>query len=407
MATLTNTGIVGTSLNAYKSAYGIAYKQALGDDLDTSPQTPQGQLIGIDALNSSQIDDSIVMTFNSLNIFNAAGNLLDAYANLFGIARIPATPSTVTASLTGVPTTAIPAGSRASTTNGDLFEAASEIVLDVGGVGSGIFRSVEVAPIQIDANTLTQIVDVVTGWETIDNPTAGVVGKPRETDLQLRTSYYNKLGQNALSTIDAIQSKVAASPQVVKAIVFENDTDANKTIQNVTLLPHSIAVVVNGGVAADIGKAIAVKTVGANTKGQNPLLQTAVDVPQNGGLTTITLYYYPVEFVTLDINVTIQVYEQTTNVIATIKKRIIEYFDGTFKGCTDTDGSVQFDTSGITIAEPSYQSRLYTPVNSVTGFEVLTLTQEIQGSGTPQAVITPNLNQQLIVTEQSITVGIL
>ena len=408
MATIDDTGIKSTSLSEYQTDLEQAFQNVFGQDIDLDSQTPQGQLIGIFALDLSQLDDSTVQLFNALNIFNAAGSQLDAYGNQFNIFRNPATPSTVTAQLTGSPTTLIPSGSRARTTNGDIFFSTENVTLDVSGLGSGVFQSQDVGAIAIDANTLTQIVDTdIVGWDTVDNAGAGTVGQLQQTDTEFRSFYYQTLSRNAVSTLDAIRSRVAALENVLEVKVFENDTAQNVILQNVELLPHSIAVVVKGGVAQDIGQAIFdTKTVGADTQGADLALQTAVVVPTNDGASTITIYYYPVDPVTVQIDLTIQLYQNSPDVINTIKSRIIEYFEGTFTGGINEDGSVQFDTSGIDIAEPSYLSRLYTPINSVTGFEVLNLEQQIQGSGTPMSVITPNLNQQLVVDVDSIDVTI-
>jgi len=406
MATITSDGITGTTLAQYKTQLETAYKNSLGSDLDVSAQTPQGQLIGIDSLNFATLDASVVQLFNAMNILTATGALLDSFGAPFNIVRLPATSSVVTAQVTGVPATVIPSGSRAKTTSGNVFLASAPITLDPTGNGSGNFSSEQTGAIPIDASTLTQIVDVVPGWETINNSSAGTLGTAEQTDAAFLNSYYARINQNALSTLEAIRSSVLATQGVTATKVFDNTGSTNVIIQGVTLLPHSIAVIVEGGVAQDIGNAIAVKTVGANTEGGNTAIQTAVIVPTNGGTDDITIYYYPAELLTVSISMTIQLFSATSNVIGQIKSRIIEYFNGTFSSCTDAQGNSQFDSSGINISEPSYESRLYTPINSVTGFEVTALSQEIQGSGTPQSVITPNLNQRLIVNENSISVTV-
>lgn len=409
MATIDSTGIKGTSLTEYLELLGQQFQTAFGDDIDLSDQAPAGQLNGIYANTASDLDDALVAEYGYLNPYNMVGAQLDGWGAYFNIFRRPATPSTVTAQVTGVPTTLIPAGSRARTTEGDIFLSSEDILLDVSGNGSGAFQSAETGATPILANTLTQIVDTdVIGWETVNNADAGTLGQVQQSDTLFRQFIYNTIAVNAVSTVEAIRSKVLTLSDVLGCNVYENDTAANITIQNVTLLPHSIAVIVNGGTAQEIGEAIQFsKTVGANTEGANTAIQTMVTVATNDGQSSIDIYYYPVVFVTLQINVTIQLYQASPDVINTIKMRIIEYFAGTFNGGTNEDGSIQFDVSGIGIAEASYLSRLYTPINSVSGFEVLDLTQEVLGSGNPQSVITPDLNQQLVVDEDNINVTIL
>ncbi len=397
MAIINDTGIASTQLTTYKTLLENSFKAALGADLDVDAQTPQGQLIGIIALALSNMDDAVVSLFQQLDIYNASGNQLDSYGALFEIARTLASSSTVIAEVTGVPAATIPVGSRAKTTNGDIFESTGVINLDGSGDGSGEFQSIETGQIQIDANTLTQIIDVIAGWETISNSTAGTVGELKQTDIEYRSDYFSELNKNAVATIDAIQSNVAAVDKVDSVVVHDNDTSSNVTIQNVTLLPHSIAVIVEGGVAQEIGQAISdSKTVGANTAGNNLGLQIAVVVDTNGGLIAKTVYYYPVVFVTVDIKMSISQYAAEPDTVDQIKTAIIAYFEGTYSA----------DIPAINISDSSYLSRLYTPINSIGGFDVVSLTQEIQGSGTPQSVITPDLNKRLIVSNSSISVSI-
>jgi len=398
MAILTSAGIESTSLNEYKTRLQIIFLSSLGADLDLAPQTVEGQLIGIFALSMSDIDDAVVQEYQQQNIFNAAGNQLDGFGATFGITRTAQSFSTAVVTVMGVPAAIIPAGSTARTTNGDLFQADAEIVIGPGGSSESTFSAIESGAIAIDANTLTQIVSVVTGWETIDNPLIGVLGEDEETDTAYRATYFQTLAKNAASTVEAISARVAALETVEAVFVKDNVKDINVTIQNVTLLPHSIAVVVSGGVAQEIGDAIYdSKPPGSNTAGADTGIQTEVivDVPGSTVLTK-SIFYYPVVFVTVEINVVIQQYEIVPDVEDLIKEAIVAYFDGTL---TDT-------SEPIGIAESSYLSRLYTPINSVGGFEVLSLEQEVQGSGTPETVITPNLNEQLVVSTDSISVTI-
>ena len=397
MAEITDTGITSTSLSEYKTELDLAFSNVLGADLDLDSQTPEGQIIGVTALTMSITDDAIVQMFQQLNIYNAAGNQLAAFGASFDISRTAATNSTVTATVTGIATTIIPVGSRAKTTNGDIFQSTGNITIASDGVGSGQFDSIDTGAIAIDAGTLTQIVDVVAGWETVNNSTDGTVGTTEETDLNYRNAYFAKLAKNAVGTVEAINSNVRSLTGVDDSKVFENDTGSSVVKQNVTLLEHSIAVIVNGGDSDEIGEAIYYsKTDGGNTAGEDTSLQTAVTVPTNDGATSTIIYYYPVEFITVTIDLIIEQYIVVADVIDQIKTAIINYFNGTLTATS----------SPIGIAESSYLSRLYTPINSVAGFDVVSLTQEIEGSGNPQSIITPNLNQQLIVTDDSISVTI-
>jgi len=397
MPTITDTGITGISLLEYKEELENAFQVAFGSSIDLDPQTPQGQIIGILSLLLSQTDDVIVQDFQTLNIFNAAGSQLDGYGAAFNIERLSATSTLVNVIITGVPSTIIPEGAQAKTVNGDVFENLNDATLDGAGSAAAVFKSVEAGPIPANENSLTEIVTIIAGWETINNLTAGILGVDAQDDNTYRRRYFNTLNKNALATVAAIQARLNDLSDVIAAKVFENDTSENKTIQNVTLLPHSIAAVVNGGVAQDIGQSIYdSKTVGAGTEGANTSLQTAVVVDSVDGLETPVIYYYPLELIVVSIILTISVYDDIPEIPTAIRNAILNYFDGSFSS----------EIEPISIGDILYQSRLFTPINSVQGFDVVTLIQEIQGSGTPQTIIIPDLNQQLVTTSTDISISI-
>ena len=398
MATITAEGIFSTTLEEYKTSYEDAFKLSIAGDLDVSAQTPAGQIIGILSLASVVTDNQIVNQYQQLNIFLAFGVQLDAFGATLDSPRPQATKTVIIAELTGVPGTIIPADSQAKNVDNDIFLLESDATLDGSGFAAANFIAQETGPIPIDAGTLTQIVTVVPGWETISNSGQGNVGQDAETDLVYRQQYFNTLGKNALGTVEAIQSALFGVEDVETAKVFENVTAQNLTIQNVTLLPHSIACIVQGADTNNtqaIGEAIIRKTVGAGTLGDNPSLQTAVVVETNSGTGTTTVYFYPVEFITVTINIEINLYDNTPDVIDQIKTNIINYFNGTFSA----------DIAPIDIADASYRSRLYKPVLAVQGFDVTLLEQSISPSP-PEEVITPNLNERLIVTTDSISVAV-
>jgi uncharacterized phage protein gp47/JayE len=399
MAIITNEGIFSTTLTEFKNSLETAFQLSIAGDLDIGSQTPAGQIIGILSLAFVVVDNQTVLEFQQLNIYAATGQQLDAFGATFEISRESETKSIIIATLTGVSGTIIPADSQAKNTDNKIFLLENDATLDLSGQAVANFIAEESGPIPIDAGTLTQIVTVIPGWETLSNSGQGEVGQDKESDLNYRNRYFQTLGKNALSTIEAIRSAILDIDDVVSAQVFDNDTAQNKIIQNVELLPHSIACVVEGSdtentpeIGAEIERT---KTVGAATAGANTGIQTAVDVPTNGGLGTTIVYFYPVEFITVTIAVEIDLYDNTPDVTAQITTNLINYFNGTFSP----------DIPEIGIADASYRSRLYKPVLAVQGFDVTLLEQSLSPNP-PEEIITPDLNQRLIVTEDSITVTI-
>ena len=390
MPVITNSGIQSISLNEYREAFNDAYQEALGSDLSVEADSPQGQLIGIDALNASQIDDVIVQLFNALNIFSASGNQLDAFGILFGIPRLNATRSTVVATLTGVEGTIIPAGSQAKTTNNDIFVASDNITIPVGNSTSGNFIANEAGEIAIDANTLTQIVTPITGWETIDNSANGIPGTNEESDNVYRTRIFNTLAKNAAGIVASVEANVLALDGVESVNVKENDKNVNVIVQNVELLPHSIAVIVevdsiDPATNQEIAEAILNKSLGCGTEGANTGIQTEVIVPDRA----LPVYFYPVVGVPVQINVDITLLENPpSDPESAIKDALTSYF-----------------LDDVQVAQEVYDSQLICVISDLGGIAVTSLLTNKVGDP-PTNPTVPDLNERLTVDANDITVAI-
>lgn len=392
MATITSKGVEKTTLFEYKTLLQTAYKEAIGGTISLIEQSPIGQQVGIDSITYSRIDDQIIESLQQLNIQAAQGVQLDNFAATFSLPVRSATNSLATVKVTGTPGTTITQGALAKTVNNDLFKCVQDIIIQSDSEATGQFIAVESGTVAILANTLTQIVTAIPGWDSINNAQDGTIGSTKASDTEYRKDYYARLGLYSRGTIEALTASVSTVSGVLEVKIYQNDTSENITLQNVVLLPHSIAVIVEGGDATAIANAIRLKkSAGVGTKAQDVSLQTEVVFPAP----ILPIYFFYVQFVVVAITVTIRQFLNVPNVETQIKNQILSYFDGTFDDTIPKIG----------IGDTLYKSRLYTPINSVRGFEVDGLTIEIAGSG-DQESITPNLNQKLITTADAIGVNI-
>src|SRR5690606_2709012 len=124
---------------------------------------------------------------NQINPDISGGVFLDALWRLTGGGRRGAVRSLINeVVLSGVPGTLIPAGSRARSQAGDLFELVSARILGPDGTVTGTFRAVEFGPIQVPPHGLDSVASSVLGWETVDNPTSALPGREEESDASSR-----------------------------------------------------------------------------------------------------------------------------------------------------------------------------------------------------------------------------
>lgn len=245
------------------------YRNAFGQDLVVTPDTPQGVLITAEALSRDAVVRNNATLANQINPNLAGGIFLDAIMALTGSARDPAERSRVIATLSGVAGTIVPAGVVASTVgDNDEFELVSTVIIGVSGTVSAEFQSVEFGPIPAGSGTLTQIVNGVLGWETVTNPDATVLGRTEQSDQAARLYRRNTLALQGDSIAEAITSELYATEGVRSLSFRENVANTTEVIDGISLVAHSIYVCVDGGTNDDVATSILrKKSAGANYNG--------------------------------------------------------------------------------------------------------------------------------------------
>lgn len=163
---------------------------------------------------------------------HATGVSLDQVSALTGTTRRGATRSTVTADVTLDAGATLPAGSVAAMLGQPdvQFRSVADVTNPTGGpsLESVVFEALEPGPVALPANQLTVIVTPVSGWLTIDNPSAASIGKARASDEELRQQRLRELQQLGSCTRGATEAQLAA-------LLAELEIDAVVTVyQNVT-----------------------------------------------------------------------------------------------------------------------------------------------------------------------------
>ena len=270
MATIDATGITTQDLSQHFTALQTKFKETFGEDLVVDSESPQGQLIGIFAEVCTEIDEGFVQLFSSFGIDTAGGSQLDELLSLANVRRNLPSRSVVTCQVSGEPGTLIPAASRIQNTNEDNFVLRRDITIGSDNSGEGVFQAVEFGNIPVAEETVNQIVSVITGWETVDNETAGVAGEVIETDFEFRLRGKTEVAKNSTGTIPALQAALSRVG-VTRSRIVENDTASpvsHTGLANVTA--HSIACIVEGGLDNSVAQTIAdYKTSGTNTFGSD------------------------------------------------------------------------------------------------------------------------------------------
>lgn len=102
--------------------------------------------------------------------------------------------------------------------------------------------------------TVTEIVTVITGFDSVENLIVPTYGQLQETDVELRHSYLAKSAIRSTRMIDSICSQLIDNvANVESATGYENDTDDT---DDEGRPPHSVEIVVDGGDETEIATVI-------------------------------------------------------------------------------------------------------------------------------------------------------
>lgn len=243
---------------AYKddilSEYQALFKNVF-PDINTDPSTPQGQII----TSLTQTDLATISYLENLaNAFFLGGNgyFLDLWAwNLFRVTRKQGIPSSALITIQGVAGTEIPEDFLISDNQYNYKISQSVIIPNTGSIDV-LFYCTEINEFIANPNTINQIVTIVNGVERVNNTNMATPAILKETDGELfqRCVYFGSTARNA--SFRSILANVAEVIGVNRIAGAENATNEPLEVRGVTLTPHSICLVVDGGENEDIANAM-------------------------------------------------------------------------------------------------------------------------------------------------------
>ena len=258
MAGLTATGFVAKTVEEVLAELRAAIRVRLGDDVDTSAESLVGQVLAVFATKIAEgyeLDEAI---YNARSPAGASGAALDVDAALCpGIERLPATKGTVTLSVTLAAGASLAVGAVARVAGEPSNRwVTTETVSNGGGAPAAVdvAAEAEIAGRTLaNSGTITEIATPSVGWTAVTNAADAVPGTEIETDAAFRVRREQRLQRAGSSPLEAIAAQVAEVDGVTQAIAWENATDYTDAFGRP---PHSVEVMVLGGLAADIGRAL-------------------------------------------------------------------------------------------------------------------------------------------------------
>ncbi|WP_371343875.1 baseplate J/gp47 family protein [Klebsiella quasipneumoniae] len=231
---------------------------ALGTSMSKELTTPQGQIAVADTAIIADKNDQCLAIMNMVNPDYSTGRWQDAIGRIYFIDRKGASGTIVTATCSGLVGTLIPAGSIAQDANGYLYFSLSDATIGSDGSASVEFQNQTTGPIACPIGELNTIYKAVSGWSTITNVAAGVLGSDEEGRAAFEYRRRQSVAKNASNTLAAIYAAILEVDGVTDAYVTDNKTSTavEKGVTNYSIAPHSFYAAVYGGSDADIAKAI-------------------------------------------------------------------------------------------------------------------------------------------------------
>lgn len=306
------------------------FKAALGEELNVDPATPQGRLIATEVTARDTFLRNNADLANQINPNVAGGTFLDAiWALTAGQRRAQERTVVQDVALGGVAGTIIPGSVQVTTEDGEPFEILSSVTLDGAGNATADFRSVNFGAIAAPAHSFRFDPQyAVLGWETVDNPTAGILGRATESDVAARNRRRRTLALQGRSLPEAIISDLYDTEGVVSLAFRENTTDVTAVIDGVNMISHSIFVCVDGG--SDIDVATSILQPKSGGCGYNGATVVNITEPASGQI-------YPVRFqrpaeVNIQVEVTASPGNSTVDMASAIRNALMAYVAGEIDG---------------------------------------------------------------------------
>lgn len=249
---------------------------------------------------------------------------LDYTARLKGHSRKTGYPTQTSITFHSLPNTTIPNGTIVSNESKDIqFITENDLVLDNNGNGSVMAFCSTVGAINPPLNSINTLITEIPNVDYISNESNAIVGADKENDTQFlqRILSVNQVDKNVIGTLDSIKRAILYLDNVIDVYAVENNSDEEKIIGTLTLDPHSISLVVNGGTLNEIAKAIKEKkNVGCGTTGNI----TASYVFTENGINYIDNYFiYRPSIVNFFLKITYSKNIKTPNNIESIIKQYI------------------------------------------------------------------------------------
>lgn len=273
--TFTATGFVAPQASDILSAVCSDINNDFGGKLNLDPvntpsslSTPQGQLASTLSALIEDKNSTFLYYASQMDPRFASGRMQDALGQIYFLSRIPAMPTRVTCTCTGLSGTVIPINAQVQDTSGNIYTCSAGGTIPISGTISLLFQNILTGAVPCISGTVTQIYSSIPGWSGVTNPTgtdtdSTTLGRPVESQQAFEYRRQQSVSMNSVNMVQSVYAAVAASGLDLSPInaptdvlVTDNMLSIPQTVKGVALAPHSIYIAAVGGDGPSIAKAI-------------------------------------------------------------------------------------------------------------------------------------------------------
>ena len=355
-------------------------------DVTNNLQSVPARIVSQTANLQERNDSYVQAVLDSFNPYAVTGVAQDRLAPLMGKTRNKEARSTVTLTVTAGPNgCTIPYGSQASDGK-NRVSTITDVTIPPNGSASVIAESVEYGDIAFAAGSITRIETAVYGWVGVTNAEAAQPGVSRETDTQLRFRMLKSQGR-ASASILGLYTAISE----IDGVTYAYCDDNKKDVVDKSLQPHSYILIVDGGSDDEIANAmLRYGPAGIDTRQPAITASATMMAPYNpANRQQVPVYFYRPVDTALKVKVVIQADPKLPPDYAKqIKDALISYM------------------AGLEVGTKIIASRLYSPINTVSGFEINSV-QVAKKAGTlaNEVVLQPFERPSLIAVDIDIQVA--
>lgn len=352
MGQLTDKGYIKDSLETIVQRFNDGFKSIYGNDINIEPDSPDGQMIGVFSQAIADFEELCINFYKSLDPNYATGVWLEQCADYAALTRKRASYSYIrNAVLTGSPNALIPAGTIVSDSTKTKWVLMSPIMLGINGSGRGDYRSSEIGAFN-PAEQQLKIETLVLGLATVSIVEPVEVGEDEESDATLRSRFLLTRARPAKNNAEATDAAIKELSGVIESTYLENYTHE---MDSDGVPDHTLNFIVDGGNEQEIAKVI----FDNKTGGTGLMGQVLVEVLDDKGRKRKVWFDRPT-IVYCSLQITVVRNEEYANLDTEgIKQSIVNY--------------------GFQIGEDVLLSRLFTPINTISGFWVKQIKIAIKG----------------------------